>query len=105
MLEIDVCGTVESWALESGIQLKESVIPKRLESRFQVPLTKTGIQYQESGIHGIDSRIQGCLGTLYMGESEVLSARPPLSGRSTHLSTEASIRTDMMIPPGSHVGY
>ena len=67
ILEIHVCGTVEFWVLESGIQFKESEIPKWLESRFQVPLTKTGIQYQESGIHGIESRIQGCPGTLYMG--------------------------------------
>ena len=25
------------------------------------------IQYQESGIHGVESRIQDCLGFLYMG--------------------------------------
>ena len=36
----------ESWASESEIQLKESRIPlKGLESRIQVPLAKTGIQY------------------------------------------------------------
>ena len=35
----------ESWALESGMQLKES-----------------GIQYLESAIHGVESRVQNCLG-------------------------------------------
>ena len=30
----------------------------RLESRIRVPMTKTGIQYLESGIHGVESRIQ-----------------------------------------------
>ena len=37
-----------------------------LESRFQVPLTNTGIQYLESEIHGVESRIQDCLGFPYM---------------------------------------
>ena len=45
-------GTLESWALEFGIQLKESGI-SRLESRIQVPMTNTGIQHLESGIHGV----------------------------------------------------
>ena len=36
-----------SWALESGIQLKESWIPLKLEYRIQVPLSKAGIQYLE----------------------------------------------------------
>ena len=35
------------WVLQSRIQLKES--------RILVPLTKTGIQYLESGIHGVES--------------------------------------------------
>ena len=39
---------------------------EQLESRFQVPLTETGIQYLESGIHGVESRIQDCLGFPYM---------------------------------------
>ena len=34
-----------------------------------MPLTKTGIQYLESGIHGVESRIQDCLGFPYMGRS------------------------------------
>ena len=33
-----------------------------LESRIQVPLTKTGLKYLESGIHGVESRIQDRLG-------------------------------------------
>ena len=40
---------------------------KGRESRIQVPLTKTGIKYQEPGIHGVDSRIQDYLRFLYMG--------------------------------------
>ena len=46
----------KSWALESRILLKESGIPL-----IQVPITKTGILYLESGIHGLESRIQDCL--------------------------------------------
>ena len=38
----------------------------RLEFRIQIPLTKTGIQYVKSGIHGVESRIQDCLGIPYM---------------------------------------
>ena len=38
----------------------------RLEFRIQIPLTKTGIQYLESGMHGVESKIQDCLGFPYM---------------------------------------
>ena len=38
---------------------------RNLESRAQVPPTKTGIRYLESGIHGVESRIQYCLGFPY----------------------------------------
>ena len=48
----------EYCALESGIQLKESGIPLTMESRIRVTLKKSGIQYLESGIHGVESRIQ-----------------------------------------------
>ena len=51
---------LESWALEYGIQLKES--------RIQVQLTKTGIKCLDSGIHGIESRNQDCLGIPYKGQ-------------------------------------
>ena len=47
--EIFACGNPESWALESGIRLKESGIPVT-ESGIQVPLTKIGIRYQEPAI-------------------------------------------------------
>ena len=54
---------LESWALESRTQLKESGIYQQLESRIQGPLTKKcRIRYLESGIHGMESRIQDCLG-------------------------------------------
>ena len=49
----------ESWASDSRIQLKNS--ESHLESRIQVPLTNAGIEYLESGIRGVDSRIQDCL--------------------------------------------
>ena len=62
--------------VESGIGIlglrtrkttQEIRIPKRLESGIQVPLTKTGIQYVESGIPGLESTIQDCLGFPHMG--------------------------------------
>ena len=40
----------KSCVLESGVQLKESGIHYRLESRIQVLRTNTGIQYLESEI-------------------------------------------------------
>ena len=42
---------------------------EQLESRFQVPLTETVIQYLESGIHGVESRIQDCLGFPNVGRA------------------------------------
>ena len=57
----------EFWVSESRIQLKN--LESHLESRIQVPLTKTGIQYLESGICGVDSRIQDCLGFPNIGRS------------------------------------
>ena len=56
-----------SWALESRVQVKESGILPGLESRFRIPLTKTGIKFLESGIQGMESRIQDCLGFPCMG--------------------------------------
>ena len=38
-----------------------------MEARIQVPMTKTRIQYLESGIHGMESRIQDCDGFPYIG--------------------------------------
>ena len=37
---------------------------QRLESRIQVRLTNSGLQYLESGIHGVESKIQDCTGFL-----------------------------------------
>ena len=42
------------WNPEDSLRNPES--HKRLESRIQVPLTKTGINYLESGIHGPESK-------------------------------------------------
>ena len=53
---------LESWALESGIQLKESGILLGIGIQSKVPLEKTGIKCLESGIHVVESRIQDCLG-------------------------------------------
>jgi len=40
-----------------------------LKSRIQVPLTETGIQYTQTGFHGLESRIQDCLGYPYVGQA------------------------------------
>ena len=56
----------ESWALESRIYSTRNPNTKdSLESRIQVPLKKTEIQYLESRIHGMESRIQECLTPLH----------------------------------------
>ena len=49
----------ESWASESGIQLKESGTPLRIGIRNPSSTGKeSGLQHLESGIHGEESRIQ-----------------------------------------------
>ena len=62
---------VESGIGILGLRIRKTTqeirIPKRLESGIQVPLTKTGIQYVESGISGLESTIQDCLGFPHMG--------------------------------------
>ena len=58
---------LESQALESGIQPKESRIPLTIGFRIKDPLTKAGIQYLESVIEGVESTIHECLGFLYIG--------------------------------------
>ena len=57
--EIFVCGIRNPglWNPKYSSRIPESHL--RLESRIQVSLTGTGIQYLESGIHGVESRIQG----------------------------------------------
>ena len=56
------------WNPEYNSKNSESL--QRLESRIQVPLTDTGIQYQESGIRIVESRIQHCLGFRYMEQNK-----------------------------------
>ena len=52
--------------LEFGIRHKESRNPLTIpESRIQVLLAKSGIQYLESGIHGVQSRIKTILDSLW----------------------------------------
>ena len=64
---------LESWTLESGIQLKESGIPSTIEIPNPSPTEKESrIEYLESGIHGVESRIQTCLGFSYIGRQELL---------------------------------
>ena len=65
------------WNPESGKLLVESGIlgfgirnpSKDLNPESKVPLTKTGIQYLESGIQGVESRIQDCLRFPYIERS------------------------------------
>ena len=52
-------GNLESWDLESGIQLKDFGTPLKMEIRN---LSSTD---KESGIHGVESIIQDCLGFPY----------------------------------------
>ena len=56
----------ESWASESRIQLRNRT-KSHLGSIIQVPLTKAGIQYLESRIPGVESRMQDCLRFPYCG--------------------------------------
>ena len=61
--KIFACGN-----LESGIQeilIAESGILLTIRNENQVLLTKTGIKCLESEIHGVESRIQDCLGFSY----------------------------------------
>ena len=46
-----------TWAFESGIQLKESGIPMTIAIR-----NPSSSKDKESGIHGVESRIQDSLG-------------------------------------------
>ena len=57
---------LESWVLECGVQPNESGILLRIGVQSKVPLEKTGKKCLESGIHGLESRIQDCLGFPYM---------------------------------------
>ena len=50
------CGIWNPGLWNSEYSLRNLESHKRLESRIQVPLTKTGINYLESGIHGPESK-------------------------------------------------
>ena len=71
---------LQFWPSESRIQRSRirNRTKSHLESRIQVPLTKTGIQYLISGIRGVDSRIQDCLGFPNMGRSTLLKRKDRL---------------------------
>ena len=54
----------ESWALESRIQLKESEVPLMIGILIQNPSStdiESGIQYLQSRIHSVKSKMQDCL--------------------------------------------
>ena len=60
----------ESWALESGIHLKECPDPPN-DWKFhyqRIPNCVPGIQNPESRIHCVEFRIQDYLGFLYMSD-------------------------------------
>ena len=94
--EIIACGTrklgnfslwnPESWAAwNPQYHSRNLESQKRLPSGIQFPLTKTGIQFLESGIYGVESRIQDCLGFPYIGRkslSRVKKKPQPLPGWS-----------------------
>ena len=53
-------GNSETWALESGIQLKEFAIPLAIgiQNPSSTDCKESGIQYLESEIHSVKARIQ-----------------------------------------------
>ena len=54
----------------AGIQPRDSWIPLTIGIRIQDPLTKAGIGYLESGIQGVESTIQDCLGFPHFGRKK-----------------------------------
>ena len=57
---------MESWDLESGIQLKESRITLTIGVQNPSSIDKESeVQYLESGIHGVESGIKHCPGFPY----------------------------------------
>ena len=59
----------ESRALESKIQLKESGVP------LLTGIRNPNFTNNESGIHGVESRIQDCLGFTYTGPRKPVSVK------------------------------
>ena len=80
----------ESWALQSGLQLKEYRIPVIIGIRNPSSIDKeTGFQELESGIHCVESRIQNCRGVqppsqalrfLHRGDRETRASDTRVSG-------------------------
>ena len=60
---------VESGIGILGFGIRKTTQEIRISKRIQVLLTKTGIQYVESGISGLESTIQDCLEFSDMGRS------------------------------------
>ena len=76
-------GNPRLWNPEHTWELKESGIPITIKIRNPNSTDKeTGFQYLESKIHGVESRIQNCLGFLSMGRFYL---------------TERKLRTNMII--------
>ena len=85
-LENSSCGFRKPGLWNMGYSSRNPESYRRLESRIQVILTNTkiqylesgiqlkesGIQYLESGIYGVESRIQDCRGFSYMGRADSL---------------------------------
>ena len=62
--------SAKHWIPGFGIRMqpKESGIPLTIGFGIQNPLTKAGIQFLESGIQGVESTMQDCLGFPYFGQ-------------------------------------
>ena len=85
--EIFVCGIRNPGLLNPEYSSRiRNRTKSHLESRIQVPLTG---QRLESGVRGVESRIQDCLGFLYMERSTLLKRKDgPLPSRSIRLESQ-----------------
>ena len=92
--EIFVCGFRNPWLLNPEYSARiRNRSKSHLEPIIQVPLTKIGIQYLESGIRGVESRIQDCLGFPNMGRSTLLKRKDgPLPSRNIKLESQTRRR-------------
>ena len=84
------CGFRNPWLLNPEYSARiRNRSKSHLEPIIQVPLTKIGIQYLESGIRGVESRIQDCLGFPNMGRSTLLKRKDgPLPSRNIRLESQ-----------------
>ena len=62
----------------------------KLESRIQVLLTKTGIEYLESGIHSVEFTIQDCLGFPHIGRN-FTSQAALINPRISHIQVKNEV--------------